>query len=370
MKSIKSLLVLFSAILIASCSTDDVEDRPVIEAIDAPVLVSPTNGAIYNLSFENSASLAERFVWSDANFGGDVEINYAIQMDVAGNEFAAPEVIGSVNSENQLAVSVETLNGTALSLGATPLEATPYEVRVKATVGSMEMLSNSIPVTITAYSTETPKLYMVGSFLDESGYGGEWSSADAVPLAATAFGETEFEGYVYVNEEGANFLFLPVNNDSGWDGKLGTEEKGVYSEVLVPGGQDIGTPNNESGYYLVEVDTNPEVLSYKMTATSWAVTGSATPNGWPGDDPVATADQDMTYNADTKVWEIDVDLVAGEFKFRANDEWAINLGPDEDNDGSLNYNSGSNFKVDTDGNYHIELDLSNPREYTMTITMN
>ncbi len=367
MKSIKSLLVLFSAILIASCSTDDVEDRPVIEAIDAPVLVSPTNGAIYNLSVENSASLAERFVWSDANFGGDVEINYAIQMDVAGNEFAAPVELGSVNSENQLAVSVENLNGAALSLGATPFDAIPYEVRVKASVGSMEMLSNSIPVTISAYTTETPKLFLVGNFLSASGYGNDWTPANGVPIAATGFGETKFEGFVNMDVDNANFLFLPVNNDSGWDNKIGTNEKGAYTKVLVVGGEDVGAPNGAPGYYYVKADT--EALTFEMTATSWAVTGSATPNGWPGDDPIATADQDMTYNAETKVWEIDVDLVAGEFKFRANDAWDYNLGKDDNGDGSLDFNGG-NFNVDTDGNYHIELDLSNPREYTMTITMN
>lgn len=367
MKSIKTLLVLFSAILITSCTTDDVEDRPVIEAIDAPVLVTPINGAIYNLSVENSDKLAERFVWSDANFGGDVEVNYAIQIDLAGNEFASPVGLGSVNSENQLGVSVETLNGAALSLGAEPFAAVPYEVRVKASLGSMEMLSNSVPVTISAYTTEAPKLFLVGNFLAASGYGNDWTSANGVPIAAAGYGETKFEGFVNVNVTDANFLFLPVNNDSGWDMKIGTTEKGAYNEELVEAGEDIGVPNGDAGYYYVKADT--EALTFEMTAISWAVTGSATPNGWPGDDPVASADQDMTYNADTKVWEIDVNLVSGEYKFRANDAWDYNIGKDNIGDGFLNF-GGDNFAVDSDGNYHIELDLSNPREYIMTITMN
>ena len=367
MKSIKTLLVLFSAILITSCTTDDVEDRPVIEAIDAPVLVSPVNGAIYNLSVDNKSSLAERFVWSGANFGGDVEINYTVEIDIAGNEFASPVSLGSVNGENQLAVSVETLNGVALSLGAEPFAAVPYEVRVKASVGSMEMLSNSIPVTISAYTTEAPKLYLVGNFLDASGYGGDWTPANGVPIAAAGYGETKFEGFVNVNVTDANFLFLPVNNDSGWDMKIGTTEKGAYTKVLVVGGEDVGVPEGAAGYYYVKADT--EALTFEFNPTSWAVTGSATPNGWPGDDPVATADQDMTYNADAKVWEIDVDLVVGEYKFRANDDWAYNLGKDNNGDGSLDF-GGDNFAVDADGNYHIELDLSNPRAYTMTITLN
>lgn len=368
MKSIKSLLVLFSAILITSCTTDDVEDRPVIEAIDAPVLVSPTNGAIYNLSVENKSSLAERFVWSDADFGGDVEINYAVQMDIAGNEFASPVELGSVNSENQLAVSVETLNGAALSLGAEPFAAVPYEVRVKASVGSMEMLSNSIPITVSAYTTEAPKVYVVGSFLFDSGYGDNWTPANAVPLAAAGFGETKFEGFVNIAQENAEFKILPTN--TSFDGDYGDtgENNGDFSGTIEQTDEvNAGTPDKTAGYYFVKVDT--DALTYSLDKTSWAVTGSATPNGWPGDDAVATADQDMTYNADTKVWEIDVNLVAGEYKFRANDAWDFNIGKDNNGDGSLDFN-GDNFAVDTEGNYHIELDLSNPRAYTMTITMN
>ena len=360
MKSIKTLLVLFSAILITSCTTDDVEDRPVIEAIDAPVLVSPTNGAIYNLSVDNKSSLAERFVWSGADFGGDVEINYSVEIDVAGNEFASPVTLGSVNSENQLAVSVESLNGAALSLGAEPFAAVPYEVRVKASVGTMEMLSNSIPVTISAYTTEAPKLYLVGNFLDASGYGADWTPANGVPIAATGYGESKFEGFVNIDVTDANFLFLPVNNDTGWDMKIGTTEKGAYTEVLAVGGEDIGVPDGAAGYYFVKADT--EALTYEFIAMDWGLIGSATPTGW-------DADTDMTYNADTKVWEIDIDLVVGEYKFRANDAWDYNFGKDNNGDGSLDF-GGDNFAVDTDGNYHIELDLSNPRAYTMTITMN
>ncbi len=368
MKSIKSLLVLFSAILITSCTTDDVEDRPVIEAIDAPVLVSPTNGAIYNLSAENKSSLAERFVWSDADFGGDVEINYAVQIDVAGNEFASPVELGSVNSENQLAVSVETLNGAALSLGAEPFAAVPYEVRIKASVGTMEMLSNSIPITVTAYTTEAPKLYVVGSFLFDSGYGDNWTPANAVALAAAGFGETNFEGFVNIAQENAEFKILPTN--TSFDGDYGDtgDNNGDFSGTIEQTDEvNAGTPDRSAGYYFVKVDT--DALTYSLDKTSWAVTGSATPNGWPGDDVVATADQDMTYNADTKVWEIDVELVSGEYKFRANDAWDFNIGKDNNGDGSLDFN-GDNFSVDTSGNYHIELDLSNPRGYTMTITMN
>ena len=37
----------------------------------------------------------------------------------------------------------------------------------------------------------------------------------------------------------------------------------------------------------------------------------------------------LTFNASTGVWTITRDMPAGKFKFRANDDWAINFG---DND--------------------------------------
>jgi hypothetical protein len=57
-------------------------------------------------------------------------------------------------------------------------------------------------------------------------------------------------------------------------------------------------------------------------------------------------------------------MTAGEFKFRANNAWTINLGGDP---ASMNYD-GSNLSVDAGGDYLVELDLSNPRVYTYTLT--
>ncbi|NJM81017.1 MAG: hypothetical protein HC854_17960 [Flavobacterium sp.] len=58
----------------------------------------------------------------------------------------------------------------------------------------------------------------------------------------------------------------------------------------------------------------------------------------------------------------------GEFKFRANNGWDLNLGGDPDGDGSMNY-GGPNLTVPTAGTYLIELNLSNPRQYTYTLTL-
>lgn len=368
MKNItKSLIALF-AVLAISCSSDDVEDRPVIIAGDAPVLTAPTTGGNYILSFENAANQADRFVWTSANYGQNVAINYTIEIDKEGNEFATPKSLGSVIGQNQLSVSVEALNGAVLSLDAEPFEANNYEVRIKASVNDTfeAMYSNVSKISVTAYTTSLPKMYVVGSFLAASGYGNNWTASSGAPLAASGFGKTDFQGYVYINDASAQFKFLPTNVDFAGDyGDTGPVD-GSYSGTIEQEGEvNAGLPTPVAGYYLVDVNTKPEIMSYTLINTQWAVTGGATPNGWPDN---GVQDHDMTYDPTEKVWKVTLALSVGQIKFRANDTWAINYG-DQGADGVLDFNNDANIEVTTAGTYLIKLNLSDPRNYTYTLTL-
>ena len=167
MKNItKSLIALF-AVLAISCSSDDVEDRPIITALDGPTLIAPQGGA-YVLNIESADNLAERFVWTSANYGQNVAINYEVQLDVADgtDEFLEPRTLGSVIGANQLAVSVVTLNTAAIALGGEPLVAGEYLVRVKASVNNTfeAIYSEPVSITITPYQAFVPlqNLYILG----------------------------------------------------------------------------------------------------------------------------------------------------------------------------------------------------------------
>ena len=132
-------------------------------------------------------------------------------------------------------------------------------------------------------------------------------------------------------------------------------DNGSFSGVLAVTGESDCTAT--AGYYRVQANTT--TLTYSETLTNWGIIGAATPGGW----NTSTA---LTYNSTTKKWEGTVTLTAGEFKFRANDAWTINLGGDSDQDGSMNYD-GPNLSVATAGTYFVSLDLSNPRAYTYSI---
>lgn len=352
MKNIKRTFIALFAMLAISCNVEDVQDRPVIEGVDAPAITAPTSGAAYVLKPESAAAQAERFTWKSANFSGDVQVTYSVQMDKKGNAFKTPQVIGSVISGNQVSVTVETMNKAALALKATPFSPGEYEVRISAAVGNMApMFSNVIGIVVTPYTTENPKLWVPGGYAAAAGYPKDWDPASSPQLSASGFGKVDFEGYV--NFAGAGeykFTSFPE-----WKGEFGA---GATAGTLDPKGANLKMA--AAGYYRIEVDT--EKLTYKTTATSWGIVGDATPGSWDN----STA---MTYDPAAKVWKITTALVGGkEMKFRANNNWDVNMG-DTGANGSLEY-GGDNIKVATAGNYTITLDLSSPRNYKYTLTKN
>ena len=65
------------------------------------------------------------------------------------------------------------------------------------------------------------------------------------------------------------------------------------------------------------------------------------------------------------MWEVTLDLPVGGFKFRADNDWALNYG-DTGADGTLDA-GGDNLQIATAGNYTVKFD---PVALTYTITQN
>lgn len=351
------------AIFAVACNTDDVEDRPVITAGDAPVLEAPEEGNVYVLNPETMDVLAERFVWQAADFGEGIIPQYAVEIDMQGDNFDSPVTIGLTEGTTQFAASHNVLNAALLQLGAEPFTSANFEVRIRAFVGSESLYSNVVEMIITPFSTETPLLYLRGNFTAASGYGANWGDTTTPPfIAAEAFGSTSFEGYIFMNDPAPEFKMMPTNVDftDDYGDAAPTGMSGILSQDAEQSNIKVAGP----GYYWVKANTDPTVMTYSAVQTNWAVTGSGTPNGWPDG---GVMDHDMTYDPATKLWTVVLNLGAGELKFRANDDWAINYG-DAGADGKLDFNDGTNIQVPSAGTYLITLDLSNPRNYTYTLT--
>jgi hypothetical protein len=95
--------------------------------------------------------------------------------------------------------------------------------------------------------------------------------------------------------------------------------------------------------------------AYTFSANRWGVVGAAT------GDATWSIDKNMTWDAVNKVFTVTAAMVPGEYKFRANGAWDINLG------GSLTALTlnGGNLAIAVAGNYKITL---NPWALTATAT--
>jgi len=379
MKKLSILLMAFVAFVgLNSCSTND----------DVVFIAQPdTEGISFTNSFNESyiltpatsGNIAERFVWNTVDFDVPTNITYQLQASTSA-DFSSFDIIGATG-ENNLGVKVSQLKSLADDAGfdndantEAPNTGLVY-FRVRAFAGTdggngLSEMSEVKSITLILPEGESgvielPKIFVVGNFLAASGYGADWTPANGVPLAASADGKTDYEGFVYINVDSPEFKFLPSNE--GWDGDYGDtgENNGDYSGTIEQEDEvNAGTPDGKAGYFLVKVNTGE--LKYSLTKTSWGLIGNATPTGW-------DSDTDMIYDAESKTWSITLDLTKQEapdngIKFRANDDWALNIG-DTDADGTMEF-GGDNMGISEDGNYTIVLDLSNPRIYTYSITKN
>ncbi len=184
------------------------------------------------------------------------------------------------------------------------------------------------------------RLYVPGAYQG-------WSATNTkTSLSQVVTGSKIFEGHVYFPEDNSPFLFTiqPTFGlrlgDNGGDGTLEMNGDTIRAGV--------------AGLYHIRVDRNTN--TYTMERREWGIAGDATPGGW-------DVDQNLTWNAETEAMEIAIDLTSGEFKFRANDDWAVNLG-DPLGDAILQYN-GANIPIDG-GSYLIRLFLDRP-DYTYEI---
>ena len=353
-----ALAFLFLASL--SCENDD---QTIATAKGGPELLTPLDGSSYVLSAENAQNEVTTFVWNHADYDVQTEVNYEVQAALSGTDFGTIVSAGTTTSRFMV-LTVEQLNTVALGLGINPFEATDVDVRIKSSLGSnssLEAYSNTIKITLTPYTTETPKLWLPGSYQADSGYGNNWTQSTAATLASEGFGNANFEGYVYfASAQAAPDNGFKFSSQPDWNG-TNYGDDGSFSGILSTSGDNIGI---SAGYYRITANiTIPTALSYNLTATEWGIAGNATTNGWDGMTP-------MTYNPTTKKWSIITTLTTqaapdNGLKFKANGSWDINLG-DNGADGAAEY-GGTNIGT-TAGTYLIELDLSNPRAYTYTLT--
>jgi hypothetical protein len=353
MKKLNKLTAGFLAIVafvgFNACSDDD--NLIIATPQGGPELRTPASGTSLILDANNEQNVATTLVWDDADYDVQTAITYDVEIALGGTDFAVPVLGGSTN-ERFLSWTHLQLNDAAIGLGLSPFVAGNIDIRVVSSIGTQDaerLVSETLTISVTPYTTSLPAIAVPG---DHQG----WDPGSAPRLAASEFGATDYEGYVWLNNE-YKFVAPDAGGNFAW-GNTDWGDDGSFSGILTEDGE-VNVPATP-GYYYLQVDT--ENLTYSAAQyTNWGLIGSGTPTGW-------DSDNDMTYDPETQTFSITIDLTADEIKFRANDAWDWNYG-DTGADGRLN-NGGDNIAVPAAGNYTVVLDLSNPREYTYSLTLN
>jgi len=341
-------LFAITAILLCFTACEDESFDPVLSPGSAPAVSAPADGSSFVIEEGTGDDTFATFTWSAADFGFPAGAAYTVEMALAGTDFA--DAIPLVPAVNALTASVKNgvVNNFLVNSGITGGVGQDVQVRVRASVGEAAdnnvLVSSPITLNVTPFEAEIvyPQLYVPGNHQG-------WDP----PTAPSIFSVEDngiYDGYVFFADADNPFKFTPQRN---WDADFG--DTGADG-TLDPGGDNIvaGAP----GLYRLNANIND--LVYTVTPTNWGLIGSATPTGW-------DSDTDLTYDAETGLLSLAVDLIEGEIKFRANDAWDLDFG-DNGADSNLEY-GGDNIAVAEAGNYTVVLDLTSAI-YTFSLTKN
>ena len=175
-----------------------------------------------------------------------------------------------------------------------------------------------------------------------------WAPDKAPALQSPNF-DGVYVGYSYLN---GNFKFTKERN---WNAEYNFNDFATKDAIFFNNdGSNINI--SEEGFYQIKADVASSNLS--AVKTSWGIIGPAQAGGW-------DKDTNMTWNAADESWTATVELAADEFKFRANDDWGINVG------GSFEdlTQDGGNLKVTEAGKYEVKLFLTRSASNKMYCTL-
>jgi hypothetical protein len=171
------------------------------------------------------------------------------------------------------------------------------------------------------YSISKPILYLAGAV-------NGWKQAPALMLGS----DGKYTGYVYVTKDGFKFT-----SQADWNG---TNYGAGSSDGVLSTDGGAGNLSTTDGFYYASVDAN--ALTYTLTPiTNVSIIGKVNGN-W-------DTDTDLTFNAADNSYSVTAAFSAGEFKFRINHDWGLNLGGTTD---ALSQN-GANLSLATAGTYTI-----------------
>lgn len=313
------MLLMLSVGLFAACA-DDNDSNPVIGSPSTFNLNTPSYAAI---PVDLATSTELPFTWSQPDYGFPVAADYQLEASIDGNftisvdEAALDESGSTIPNYVTLPASFQGGYGTiaASALAAAVNQMGNYgenvpatqalTIRASATAGGRTIYSNTVNILVVPTAEVAPAF---PEFIYEIGNESGWSTPHALRSPAQ---DGVYVGFYWLDGE---FKFKP--NEGNWDGDWENDGDGKIADN---GGANM--PGVDPGFYKITVDLNEMTYSVEPI-TNISIIGGF--NDWAGD-------VEMEYNIEGGYWQCTTDEVTGEYKFRANHDWAINWGGTEDN---------------------------------------
>jgi starch-binding outer membrane protein SusE/F len=346
----KKITLIFIAVLglgfLFSCTKETKDPVLDISQTVKQAITSPANGSEFVLLQDQADSLFTAFHWSEIVYNlTDLEAtNYILQMDVADSNFVnAVELINTTETFDSISIGV--MNEKLLGMGLSTGEPHNIEFRVLAYINTdtdySNVYSDVITLTITPYSGVVvfASLYVPGDYQG-------WNPAIA-PKIYDFDNDGVYNGYIYF-PEGGTFEFK-FTSDPDWDHtNYGNGGAGVLNTDN--GAGNLTVPG--AGGYALVVDIN--ALTWSYTLQNWGVIGEWL--GW-------SSDIDMVWDIETQDLSVTVENIPAaanqRFKYRANDNWDVNLGAKTPDDGTL-VQGGADIPIPDGGTITFILRFTTP----------
>ena len=362
MKITKYFLSMAAALgMIAGCQKTDMvqiaapEDvvAPILEAVEGPIEITPSNMVDGKVAF----------TWSLADYGVMTQVNYSLEAATAANPDTKVTITSGITANAEALeagkisteIAYEALNAILfndLKLNDGVAEEVLFTIASK--VGEYApVYSNSVAVSckVTAAEKQYPKLTVAGSYAYNS-----WTPGKGQFVFDFEGTDAKYSGVIDFGEDVSALQFKFVGSKWGeneFSVPAGETQAPEAAELpLVAGGGDNIAAYTTHRFYSLTLDKGTPKVVKNFSFNSLGVIGDATPTGW-------DADTDMQFNAEKQRFYVDITLIDGKIKFRADDGWDVNWGGA---DGALSA-GGADIAV-TAGDYRVYVNLNDPANPT------
>lgn len=262
------ILTLCTTFMMLSSCEEDMDKFTATES--EPVALSELSITEIELDPVNGGNPAVTFNWTDANYGQQTVISYAVEFSSDAN-FTESAIVGSVNSTNSITFSVTELNSAVGNIGLPPFEWNQVYARIISSLGTQSGLpvaSNTIVFSVYPYFNYPYKDYYLVGDATQPG----WNNNNNNPPLFRDSSNSNL--YNYVGYFGAGqFKVLEVKGL--WQPQWGTND-GTTIDVNPGTGSDPGTfPLNNTaittaGYYKFTINYSTNTFTFVPHSTTGA----------------------------------------------------------------------------------------------------